>query len=95
MNASIQGTPRHFIDIGLLDPQTLRDVMDLGKDLKSRRVDVRRARPLDGKALAMVFNEPSTRTRMSFDLAMRELGGDTIVITIDGIGALSNPVRDA
>src|SRR4029077_5905665 len=40
-----------------------------------------RSRPLAGKTLAMFFDRPSTRTRVSFDIGMRELGGDTIMLT--------------
>ena len=39
------------------------------------------ARPLAGKVLAMIFDKPSTRTRISFDVGMRELGGETLMLT--------------
>src|SRR5258708_21035886 len=38
-------------------------------------------KPLEGKTLAMIFDRPSTRTRVSFDVGMRELGGESIMLT--------------
>lgn len=77
------GTPRHFLDLTELSSATIRGLLDASRDLKAkrRRGELAAERPLIGKALAMVFDKPSTRTRVSFDLAMRELGGETIMLT--------------
>jgi ornithine carbamoyltransferase len=55
-------------------------MLDLGLAYKNGRRD----RPLDGKILAMIFEKPSTRTRVSFEVAMRQLGGDVIVLDTTG-----------
>ena len=77
------GGPRHFLDLSGFSGAELRRMLDLSSALKSRRRkgEVPAERPLAGKMLAMVFDKPSTRTRVSFDVGMRELGGDTIILT--------------
>ncbi len=77
------GAPRHFLDLLDQSPAELRAILDASKALKSARVkgEPTSKRPLAGKTLAMIFDRPSTRTRVSFDLAMRELGGETIMLT--------------
>jgi ornithine carbamoyltransferase len=74
---------RHFLDLAETPAQELRRILDLAVELKSRRVkgEPPPTRPLTGKTLAMIFDRPSTRTRVSFDVAMRELGGETIMLT--------------
>jgi len=72
---------RHFLDLADIDGETLRAILDEGRRLKSERRGPQAPRPLAGRTLAMIFDRPSTRTRVSFDVAMRELGGETIVLT--------------
>ena len=68
--------PRHFLDLDQFDSAALRAILDLGFAYKNGRRD----KPLAGKTLAMIFEKPSTRTRVSFEVAMRHLGGDTIFL---------------
>jgi len=79
------GSPilRHFLDLSEIPAADLRHILDVAARLKAARRDRTspRGRPLAGRALAMIFDKPSTRTRVSFDLAMRELGGETIMLT--------------
>lgn len=73
-------TPRHFLDLASQSPADLRAILDEAHRLKAGGVRPRpRSDALAGRTLAMLFERPSTRTRFSFDVAMKELGGDTIV----------------
>ena len=74
---------KHFLDLSDISAPELRTVLDLASSIKSKRVkgQVAVERPLTGKVLAMVFEQPSTRTRVSFDVGMRELGGESIMLT--------------
>jgi ornithine carbamoyltransferase len=72
---------RHFLDLADLSSQELRRMIDLARDLKQRRRTARASMPLAGRTLAMIFERPSTRTRVSFDVAMYELGGHVVLLT--------------
>jgi ornithine carbamoyltransferase len=74
--------PRHFLDLSELPAKTLRAILEDSRALKARRGShAWTGGPLEGRALAMIFERPSTRTRVSFEIAMRQLGGDTVVLS--------------
>lgn len=75
-------TPRHFIDLNALDGPDLHRLMQRAHAMKARfqRDRLSIAHLARGQVLAMLFSKPSTRTRVSFDVAMRQLGGETIVL---------------
>ena len=75
---------RHFLDLDKLPAEELRRILALGTAFKQHRLPDGDPRPLAGKALAMIFEKPSTRTRVSFELGMRQMGGETIVLERDG-----------
>ena len=70
--------PRHFLDLRDFDTRTLRQMLDVAAGFKGARGGS--SRPLAGKTLALIFEKPSTRTRVSFEVGMRQLGGDVIVL---------------
>src|ERR1700722_971405 len=71
--------PRHFLDLRDFDTETLRQMLDVAAHYKKARGVA--SRPLTGKTLALIFEKPSTRTRVSFEVGMRQLGGDVIVLS--------------
>ncbi len=70
--------PRHFLELMDLDAPTLRHMLELGK--KAKRGEVL-GQPLAGKTVALIFELPSTRTRVSFEVGIRQLGGTPLVLT--------------
>ena len=72
------GGPRHFLDIDRVGSAELRRMLDLGLAFKRSNT---RGKALKGKILAMLFEKPSTRTRLSFEVAIKQLGGDAVVMT--------------
>ncbi len=70
---------RNFIDIDAIDKADLRLVLDLARLAKEDRQAI--GRPMKDKTLAMIFDRPSTRTRVSFEVAAHQLGGQAIVLS--------------
>ncbi len=76
--------PRHFLDLRDLPPATLRRIVDTARVMKEERRSRPPAegpRPLSGQTLGLMLEKPSTRTRVSFEVAMRQLGGDVVVLS--------------
>lgn len=81
--ASSSKTVSHFLDIRDFDLATLRAILDRGLALKAELKEhgYHRQPPLRGQTLATIFEKPSTRTRVSFEVGMRQLGGEVITLT--------------
>lgn len=81
MTNPINGQPRHFLDLDEFSLPVLRKMLKLAGDLKTRLKNGERPELLKDKVLAMIFERESTRTRVSFDVGMRQLGGETLMLT--------------
>ena len=75
--------PKHFLDLDSLDAATLRHILDLGSAFKTEAPPapaLQAEAPLAGKTLAIILEKPSTRTRVSFEVGMQQLGGRVVVL---------------
>ena len=77
---------QHFLDIHKSAPEALRQIIDQAMEMKNDRAGQPRAaldrgRPLAGQMVALIFEKPSTRTRISFDVGVRQMGGETMVLS--------------
>jgi ornithine carbamoyltransferase len=73
--------PRHFLSLADFSAETLRGMLDMAAHLKAMFRAGERPELLKDKVLAMIFERESTRTRVSFDVGMRQLGGETLMLT--------------
>ncbi len=74
--------PKHFLDLDKLDAATLRQILDLSvKMKKEQKAGGLKNPPLIGKSIALVFEKPSTRTRVSFQVGMTQLGGNALLLS--------------
>jgi len=71
---------RNFINLSDIDKKDLRKIVDHAKSKKQKGSTIKADVPLAGKTLVMIFEKPSTRTRLSFELAMKKLGGHILVL---------------
>ena len=76
--------PKHFLDLDRLDGAELRFMLDEAGRMKRGAAPNGAAQPLAGKILAMIFEKPSTRTRVSFEVAAIQLGGQAVVLEPSG-----------
>ncbi|MDE2464099.1 MAG: ornithine carbamoyltransferase [Alphaproteobacteria bacterium] len=78
--------PKHFLDLSDFDGESLRAILDDARARKRARAGLPKGAqdahaPLAGRILALIFDKQSTRTRISFDVGMRQLGGTTIMLS--------------
>lgn len=78
---SLNDSHHHFLDLAEVNKGELRRMIDHAKSTKTNLKQGIKHKPLQGKVMAMIFEKPSTRTRVSFDVGMRQLGGETLLLS--------------
>tara|TARA_R110002096_G_scaffold309403_4_gene503985 strand:+ start:14140 stop:15093 length:954 start_codon:yes stop_codon:yes gene_type:complete len=86
-NYNLKKNHRHFLDLSSLSSEDVRDIIEKAKIIKKSAKEQNESKgfvhpdaPLKDQALAMIFEKPSTRTRVSFEMAMHQLGGKAVVL---------------
>jgi len=96
-HATTVARPRHFLSVADFDPADLERCIDLALRMKAERplgVRAPTAQLLGGRYVAMLFEKPSLRTRTTFEIAVRELGGEVIALQADVAIGRREPVAD-
>jgi ornithine carbamoyltransferase len=81
---------KNFLNISDFSSKELREIIEEAKTRKLKRKKLNKSaadidQPFAGKSMVMIFEKPSTRTRISFDIAVKQLGGSSIILNPDGI----------
>ncbi len=81
---------KNFLNIFDVSSDELRLIIDEASSRKLNRKNLNKSspdddKPFDGKSMIMIFEKPSTRTRISFDIAVKQLGGSSIILNPDGV----------
>ena len=85
---------RHFLGLKGIEEKTIREILTLATRYKAERKTIS-WRPLAGQTWAMIFNKSSTRTRVSFEVAVRELGGNVFFLNANDMQlGRGEPIKD-
>ena len=96
-HATTVSRPRHFLSVADFDPADLERCLDLALRMKAERhlgIHAPTAQLLSGRYVAMLFEKPSLRTRTTFEIGVRELGGEVIALQADVALGGREPVSD-
>ena len=77
----MENAKKHFLQLRQIATNDLRQILELANAFKLGTDPERQERPLEGRVLAMIFEKPSTRTRVSFEVAMKQLGGAVVALS--------------